>query len=283
MKQSFVAWIAAMLFLTACQQAEGGLAGMDSLGDAVADVESIALSAAFDKAHQGKLVQVEGYLQLPKSMIAVRDTAQIDLYERPDQRRGQAVTAKLAMGDCSNCMARLPASYTRNDLKIRDKNGAVVQVNERVRLTGRLLVSAGAKPAGKSSATLAVTNIEKLAPVAIDYHALSPVVMQAATIHDSTLGDGQLSFAEGRLSMPTMVFIDGDLSLSMAVGKESMGVNFLFGTGPNQIEELPENFTSADLKIHDHLGKTVNFHRAIKLWGARSMPDGVLYVEHVEQ
>ncbi len=184
-------------------------------------------------------------------------------------------------------MDELPDQYTSGDLRLVADDGKEIGAHQRVRLTGNLRVRESRLSANGFSATLDVTKIEQLEDMPIDFASLNPIEITKANLMDTTLADNALSYVQGKLSIPTMLFMDSDISLNMAVGGQELSVSFMFGTGPNQIEDIPKDYEKSDFKIHDHTGKLINLNKPVKLYGNRSKPKadspGTLYVEHVEQ
>jgi hypothetical protein len=246
----------------------------------------MAYAQVFDTLNHEKEVIVEGYLQLPTMMFTGGNDAQVDFHARPYQRYGQNVIASITTGSCNNCMTPLGEKYQLSDLKMKADDGAEVLANQRVRLTGKLRVHSSSVGNSGVSASLDVTKIEKIPEVDLDYSQFDVVKLGKENLYDSTL-DYALSMAESRIEIPTMLFMENDVTLNMMVGGERLGVNFVFGEGPNHIETIPANYSKKDFKIRDHKGELINLNKSVKVWGTRSTPrknsPGILYVEHVEQ
>lgn len=247
---------------------------------------SLTYEEVFDTTADGKEVMVEGFLQLPNMMYTSGNKAQVDFHARPYQRHGQKVIVNIPMGSCKNCMAKLGEKYSLNDLKIKADDGTEVLANQRVRLTGRLSAYASSVHDNGVSASMHITKIERVPDVDVDYSQMDVVKITKENIMDTTL-KYRLSMAEGKIEIPSMLFMENDVTLDLHIGGKRLGVNFAFGSGPNQIENIPSNYTKADFKIHDHKGNLIKLGKSAKVWGTRSTPSkdyaGTLYVEHIEQ
>lgn len=246
----------------------------------------MAYDQVFDKAQDNQFVSLEGYLSLPSMMYTTGKTAQVNFHKRAYQRHGQEITCNIRMGGCKNCMSTLPEKYKTSDLKLTADDSTKILAYERVRLYGALHVSDNALADNGLMVSLDVEKVERVAEVVTDYATLDAVKLDKTNLEDSTLKN-VLTFAQGRLTIPSILFMENDISLFMSIGGNDVSINFLFGTGPNQIEEIPENYSKADFKIHDFEGKLINLSKPVKVWGNRATPrkgaPGILYVEHLEQ
>jgi hypothetical protein len=240
----------------------------------------------FDKAQDNQFVRLEGYLSLPSMMYTTGKTAQVNFHARAYQRHGREITSNIRMGACRNCMATLPEKYKTSDFQLTADDSTQILAYERVRLYGSLHVSDNALADNGLMVSLDVEKVERVAEVAIDYATLDAVKLDKSNLEDSTL-KYVLTYAQGKLTIPSILFMENDISLFMSIGGTDVSINFLFGTGPNQIEEIPENYSKADFKIHDFEGKLINLSKPVKVWGNRATPrkgaPGILYVEHLEQ
>jgi hypothetical protein len=115
---------------------------------------------------------------------------------------------------------------------------------------------------------------------------MGAVLVTPENLFDTTLSE-TFAVAKGKLEIPYLVFMSDDISLNLKVGKEHISASFLFGDGPNLIEDVPENYTKKDFKIKDHTGKLIRLDKPVTVYGTRTAPKadygGILYVERVEQ
>ncbi len=246
----------------------------------------LAYDAVFDSSKHEKLISVEGYLQLPNMMYTSGNTAQVDFHARTNQHYGKSITANIETGDCNNCMAKLGEKYQLSDLKLKADDGTEVLANQRVRLTGKVRVYDSDMTENGYTASLDVTKIEKVPEIDLDYSQFKVVELTSENLYDTTL-NYVLSSVKSKIGVPTMLFMENDVTLDMTVGGKRIGATFTFGTGPNQIEPIPANYSPSDFKIHDYTGKIINLNKPTKVYGTRSTPHkdspGLLYVERVEQ
>ena len=261
----------------------------DSAAGATVEVAkplSLEFSKAFDVAMNDQLVEIEGYMQLPSMMYTSGKSAQVDFTARPYQRYGSHITANIATGSCNNCMKPLGEKYDINDLHVKDKDGTEVGPNQRVRITGRLNVYPSGLSENGHTASLSPTKIEKIDEVELDYSTMNVVTITKENLQDTSLKYA-LSYVESKVEVPSILFMENDVTLNAKVAGQRLPVNFLFGKGPNQIEPIPSNYSKDDFKIHDYKGELVNLNKTLKLWGNRSTPDdknpGIFYVERIAQ
>ncbi len=244
------------------------------------------MEEALDEKNAGKVVAVEGYLQLPQVLVADAEQAQVNFHARPLQRRGTTLFASLKLGDCANCMAKLPATYKLGDLKVFSDDQKPMTQGQRLRLTGTL--STG-KEKGQTNARwskIKVDEIEELDGAPYDYATSKALEINRENIGDSTL-DGDLVRAMGRVAIPQMLFLKDDVMMEMILGSDTLGVSFLIGNGANQIDPIPSNFSKSDFKIHDYQGALIDLRKPVTVWGTRIRASGrsrsTIYVEHIEQ
>lgn len=290
-KISLIALAFVAVSMAGCGGAPAPGNGEGSTDGIIAEVEApkpvpVDYAAVFDSAMHGKQVIVEGYLQLPNMMYTSGNDAQVDFHARPNQHYGTSITANIETGDCKNCMAKLGEKYQLSDLKMKADDGTEVLGNQRVRLTGNLRVHSSDMTETGYTASLDVAKIEKIPEIDLDYSQMKVVTVTPENFLDTTLNYA-LSMVESKIGIPTMLFMENDVTLDMTVGGKRIGATFTFGTGPNQIEPIPANYSKSDFKIHDHKGNVINLNKPAKVYGTRSTPrkdsPGLLYVERIEQ
>lgn len=246
----------------------------------------MAFEDAFSIDANGKMAMIEGYMQLPASMYSSNNSGSIDFSYRPNQRHGESIRMSLQMGNCKNCMKKLADKYDKNDLEVTTEDGTIVGPNVRVRVTGKLRVYESSIEGSGVSVSISNQKIEKVEEVELDYSAMGALKISSENFFDSTL-KYVFSTVEGKIEIPTMLFMQDDATLSMKVGKENLSISFLFGNEPNHIEDIPKNYSKKDFKIHDFEDKIIDLKKPVKLYGTRTPPrkdyGGILYVERVEQ
>jgi hypothetical protein len=89
--------------------------------------------------YQQQYVAVDGYLKIPKSIMA-NDTMTLPLYKDAEDE-SQKVTLSVAVGDGNNQAELPPKDYKESDFKLRANDGTLVASNSRIKVSGRLVVS----------------------------------------------------------------------------------------------------------------------------------------------
>ncbi len=83
--------------------------------------------------------------------------------------------------------------------------------------------------------------------------------------------NGQRVAVEGYPQLSGMTLVDDDFSVDLyeqpQQGGEKISVYFTVGTGANQAENLPEDYSDADLKIHTSDNQVVSVDKPIRVHG----------------
>lgn len=296
MKKHLVFAFACMaLFLTAC--GGGSSEAYNDTESQTAPIEKkeepkpieMDFMSAFSMDNNSKLVSIEGYLQLPSTMYTSGNSGSLNFSQRPGQRYGDDIRVSLNLGKCKNCMAKVADKYTADDLKVTADDGkTVIGPNQRVRITGHLSMYEASAATSPSNLSLSIRKgkVEKVEEIELDYAAMQPLAITPENLFDSTLRYS-FSMVEGKIQIPSMLFMNNDVNLNIPIGKEKLSVSFLFGAGPNTIEDIPKDYGKKDFKIHDYQDKIIDLNKPVKLYGTRTPPredyGGILYVERIEQ
>ena len=97
-----------------------------------------------------------------------------------------------------------------------------------------------------------------------------------ATLHThesacTEANNGQRVAVEGYPQLSGMTLVDDDFSVDLfeqpGGAGEKISVYFTVGTGANQAENLPEDYTDADLKIHTSDNQIVSVDKHIRVHG----------------
>jgi hypothetical protein len=97
-----------------------------------------------------------------------------------------------------------------------------------------------------------------------------------ATLHThetacTEANNGQRVAVEGYPQLSGMTLVDDDFSVDLyeqpQQGGKSISVYFTVGTGANQAENLPEDYSDADLKIHTSDNQVVSVDKHIRVHG----------------
>ena len=119
--------------LVACAQTESGI--------------PMEFSKACVAENDKKVVEMNGFLSAGVSVYcsnrAGRMECGFNLHETPGTGRG--IGADIEQGSGANSVEKLKSSYRREDIKIRDSAGNVINLADKVKVTGKLSVSPDAK------------------------------------------------------------------------------------------------------------------------------------------
>lgn len=94
------------------------------------------------KANHEKQISLEGYLRLPVTAL-VSDTMLLDLLETTDSK-AKGVPVSLYIGSSANQVEKPPKDYTEKDLKVHANDGSLIEPNQKVRVSGKLIYSPSA-------------------------------------------------------------------------------------------------------------------------------------------
>ncbi len=94
------------------------------------------------QANDQKQISLEGYLRLPVSAL-VSDTMLLDLVEAPDSK-GKPASVSLYVGTSANQVENPPKDYTEKDLKVHANDGSLIEPNQKVRVSARLIFNPSA-------------------------------------------------------------------------------------------------------------------------------------------
>lgn len=120
--------------------------------------EPMAFPTTCNDADDGKYVAITGYLTDGGSLYCSNTGGRMDcnftLMEKPDG--GAKILASIAQGSGANSVEDFGKSYKRSDLKIHDNSGGMVNVGDKVTLSGKFSVVPGG-----SSCFITVDRIDK--------------------------------------------------------------------------------------------------------------------------
>lgn len=226
-------------------------------------------------------VVIEGYLALA-TLTSISDEDQsMNLYGRKNQSTGNYVYTTMPIKE-KNGMKKLPEKYTPADVFIKDANGADLGLNERVRLTGKMYASESYSEKGKYTIYFTVTNIEKAEEKAFDYSTANWPTLDKATAEKADDNKGKEFMVEGVVDIPMFVMTGYEMGINVKNAKgEIINVKVITGTGSSMMENLAENWTAKDIKIHDAKGNLINNKKKVKMYGVLAL-DG-LHIEEIVQ
>ncbi|MCU0434044.1 MAG: hypothetical protein MUC87_11360 [Bacteroidia bacterium] len=224
-------------------------------------------------------VSIEGYLQLPQ-LSSTSDRGQsMNFYGRRNQMTGKDIYTNMPTGSGKNKMKSLPENYKPSDVSITDKNGNNVGLNERVKLTGSMYASKDYSDPKKYTLFFTATEIEKVEEKSADYPAMNwPELTTDASKKEENYG--KPFYLEGKLEVPMFVLTGQEMSIDLVNAKgEKFSVKVVTGSGNNQMEDLAENWSQADVKIRDNKGAMVSLKKTVRVYGVLAL-DG-LHLEEI--
>gem|GEM_PF-2322579 len=209
-------------------------------------------------------VSIEGYVSVGTSIYETETSTSIQLWERPGQHMGEYISIGINLGSDKNQMKQLADDYKRSDLLIQDNSGTEVHNGDKVRITGMFSRPYTAGQYG----SIDVQTIEKIEPIAPDYSKLGAANITIDTNGHAAL-EGKLVVAEGYLEIPTSVYTTETVYFDLFPTQNAddyLTVDIVIGTGPNLVEELPDNYGKEDVKIHDHKDMIVG-NKKVRVYG----------------
>lgn len=252
---------ACILALASCggEKDSSGLDPISAMYDSIERADSLRqwgppTAFSFEQAYDtsssvdGMRITLEGYVAIGSTIYESGSSTSFHLFERSMQRDGDYVSVSLPMGSGNNEMKSLPDDYTRADLKIKDDKGNDVSYGSRVRVTGIFSVSYTSGSMG----TIDLQSLELLPDTAVDYSAYGAKPISVNPNGNDAL-DEQFVVAEGYLEVPMFITTgeECDFNLLPSAGSEEfLNVDILMGTGPNMVEDIPDNFAQSDIKVH---------------------------------
>ena len=106
------------------------------------------------QANHEKQISLEGYLRLPSTTL-VTDTIMIKLCESTDPK-SKSLSFSLPVGSGANQVEKPPKDYGQKDLKLHANDGSLVDLSQKVRVSGKLIYSAD------SSILFAPVDVQKI-------------------------------------------------------------------------------------------------------------------------
>ena len=121
--------ILACYLSAACSQPESGV--------------PLELAKACAAENEKKVVEISGFLSAAGSVYCSNRSGRMECGLRFTEgpAGGKGMSAYVAQGSSANSMEKLKSGYKREDIRIRDHNGSLVNLAEKVKLTGKLSVT----------------------------------------------------------------------------------------------------------------------------------------------
>lgn len=116
------------------------IVGLQGCGKSKAATPPKPVTFAEAQKLKDTLVSVEGYLGLGNQVSVNKNGGQghctIQFYS-DETRQGTPINIHINLGNAPNQMEMLPQNYTVRDLKIRGKDGRLVDYNQKVKVMGK--------------------------------------------------------------------------------------------------------------------------------------------------
>ena len=239
---------------------------------------------AADAKGDDKAVIIDGYLSLPHTIFATSDHTRANLFARPIQNRGFVADLEFHTGGGAHQMEPLPPSYSVADFKVHTDNGDFLGNGGFARITGR--VTHRSTDNISNDVTIEVDKVEKLPAKDADYSTAASFDGDKASSFED-----KLVRATGALVPPTTLLRSRDnLTFDITGAKPPTGGNLRaiisIGAGNDRMDDVPANFTTADIKIRDHAGHVVSLGSKVTIYGVyygagKFGPDGYIQVEKI--
>jgi hypothetical protein len=219
--------------------------------------------------HNGEIVTVEGYAELPFLMMIQDDgRASVHLSARQNQSAGGMIVMLIEEGDFENAIMPLPDDYGQEDLILTTNDGKKIDYRQKIRVTGK---------ADFTEKTKKIT-VEKIEAIDDNFS----YEKEAVRMTDDRVG-GELVFAEGVIFTPDE---QGGISLDMLLDDSTLSdivtICFPYGPDNNQADELPEDgYSDSDILIRDDSGNEILPESTVRVYGVWSDKTDQLYVEKV--
>ena len=124
-----IAASAGVLLFAACSEPEPGT--------------PVEFSKACVPENEKKIIEVSGYLRPGVSVFCSKHGGRMEcgytFVETAEARKG--FSAEIELGSGANTVDKLKSGYRREDVRIRDSTGNVINPAEKVRLTGKMNVA----------------------------------------------------------------------------------------------------------------------------------------------
>jgi hypothetical protein len=228
-----------------------------------------------DSSLNGKMVTIEGYPRLPLIMSSSEDTGTVHLLEREHQYNGRAIILHIPIGNGENSQSKLPDQYEESDLVIHDRNGEKITYGQKMRITGRASIR-------YTKYFIAVESIEKINDPPFDF-----IKAGAVHLNDSSdlemldkkfvYAEGVIRFSEDQEYKQTWV----DMIIDDETLSDEVYCKIEYGTGTNQVIELPDPDTDKGTVLLDKDRKKIAEGSRVRIFGVWNAEDEFISVEQI--
>lgn len=226
----------------------------------------------------GMRVTIEGYIAVGSTIYESGSSTSLQLWERKGQHDGDYISVGVNIGSGNNEMQSLPDDYKKTDLALKDDKGNEVHYGDRVKITG--IYDA---PYSDGYGSIDIQSFEKVEDIAFDYAGLGATkIEQEAEENKHEDLNGHIVYAEGYLEIPSFVYVTETCYFDLvkkAGADDYVTVDIVIGTGPNMVEEFPDDYGPDDIKIHDDKDAVVG-KKKVRVYGV--WDNGRIAAEHIE-
>lgn len=260
--------------------------------DTLQPVAEASLST-IDQFSKNRRVTIEGILEMPSS-VSCDTNCNLYLVDYQDPSKKLIIFVNLAkeVSPAPGEMKRLPYNYKKSDLAVALADGGYAGHGTDVRLTGKvcettrgticLLVSnaeSGTLPDTPTptlgptfTPTLSPTPTRTLRPTKTQTRIPSITPTPLLVTYDNICSYvDRLVIVRGRLSVSSvMTFCSGGrcpLYLKEPGGIRQLRITIGYKGGPNQMDQLPNNYTTKDLKVHTADNQVVGNNALVEIMG----------------
>jgi hypothetical protein len=162
MRNSVIAIFACCIFAAACGSKTDVAVKTDALAKTVAPAKTV-VPAEFSKAcnaeNDKKIIEISGYLSDDDGVECSEiggggEDCRYKLKENPTDKKG--IKADIKQGSSANQVEKLPLGYERKDIKIHASDGNIINLADKVKLTGEM-----SSAPGEGNCVMKATKIEK--------------------------------------------------------------------------------------------------------------------------
>jgi hypothetical protein len=223
-------------------------------------------------------VEIEGYIQLP-TLSTIGDKEQsVSLFGRKNQTNGLSIYTKMPVGSGKNSMKKLPLEYDKSDVKITGNAGEILELNQRVKLTGKMYYMKSYTKGEPGTTYFTVEKIELVEEKEFDYRSWKTAKSFSEISKDENRNNEY--YIEGIIDVPMFVLTGWEMTIDLKKGSETVTIKIMTGKENNQMEDLKENWTKKDIKIRNFEGKLIKPGQKVRVYGVAAI-DG-LHVERIE-
>ena len=235
--------------------------------------EKLDWSQIKDKSMEGKMVTIEGYVELPFLMYTDAGKSTLNMHERMNQYSGGMIQLSVMDGSGENTMKELPDSYEQSDIELHDNSGGTIHYGEKVRITGKAVWA-------DTKLKIEVEMIEK-ATETYDYAKESVRFTDSSdfeALNDKMVWlEGEIYIADEQESGVRLDTWVDDSTLSVEVY-----CKLEYGSLASQADELPESYTEDDFIFRDAKGKKCGEGSRVRVYGVYDSDKDMVAVEKIE-